>query len=119
MPRKRYPPNTVGGRTVTAVPVVRTDQKIKDVERVLLEKADTFDTIDYIYIVNDDGVLKGVISIKELHASNKEANVEDVMKKKLIVARPMTHQERAVYLALSNKIKAIYPNAIMIPATPQ
>jgi magnesium transporter len=48
-----------------------------------------------------------VISIKELHASNKDADVEQIMKKKLVVARPLSHQETIVYLALSNKIKAI------------
>jgi len=72
-----------------------------------LDKADTFDTIDYVYIVDNDEVLKGAISIKELHASKKDVNVEEIMEKKLVFAHPMTHQERIVYLALSHKIKAI------------
>ncbi len=107
MLKGRYPPNTAGSRIVTAFPRVKIGEKIKDVEKMLLDKADTFDTIDYLYVVDDNSVLKGVISIKELHASNKDANVEETMKKKFVVARPLTHQERIVYLALSNKIKAI------------
>ncbi len=74
---------------------------------MVLTKADAYETVDYLYVVDDDNVLKGVVSIKELHASEKDANVEEIMKKKLVVAHPLTHQERIVYLALSNKIKAI------------
>jgi len=107
MPNKRYPPNTAGSRIVTAFPQVRIGEKISDVEKMLLDKANEFDTIDYVYVVDDNRVLKGVFSIRELHASNKEANVEEIMKKELVVARPLTHQERIVYLTLTNKIKAI------------
>jgi len=107
MPNKRYPLNTAGSRIVKAFPQVKIGEKIRDVEKMIFDKADTFDTIDYVYVVDDNGVLTGVISIKELHASNKDANVEEIMKKELIVARPLMHQERIVYLALSNKIKAI------------
>ena len=107
MSKTRYPPSAVGSRIVTAFPVVTIGEKIKDVEKALLDRADAFDTIDYVYVVDNRGLLKGVISIRELHASSKEANVEDIMKTKLIVAHPLTHKERAVYLALSNKIKAI------------
>ncbi|MCW3982234.1 MAG: magnesium transporter [Candidatus Bathyarchaeota archaeon] len=107
MPNKRYPPNTAGSRIVTAFPRVKVGEKIRDVEQMLLDKANRFDAIDYVYVVDDNNVLKGVISIKELHASNEDADVEQIMNKKLVVARPLSHQERIVYLALSNKIKAV------------
>jgi len=61
---------------------------------MLLDKADAFDTIDYVYVVDNDEVLKGAISIKEVHASNKDANVEEIMKKKLVFSHPLTHQEK-------------------------
>jgi magnesium transporter len=51
--------------------------------------------------------LKGVISIKEIHSSKKDAHIEDAMTKKLVFAHPLTDQERIVYLALSNGIKSI------------
>lgn len=107
MPNKRYPPNTAGSRIVTAFPRVKVGEKIRDVEQMLLNKANRFDAIDYVYVVDDNNVLQGVISIKELHASNEDADVEQIMNKKLVVARPLSHQERIVYLALSNKIKAV------------
>ncbi len=107
MPTKRYRLNTAGARIITAFPRVKLGERIADVEKTLLESSDAFDTIDYLYIVDDADVLKGVISIKELHRVAKNATVEDVMKTKLIVAYPRTHQERIVYLALSSGLKAI------------
>jgi len=107
MSTRRYRPNTAGGRIVTAFPRVKPGERIVDVEKMLQEKSDVFDTIDYLYIVDDADVFKGVISIKELHKAAKNATVEEVMKTKLVVAYPRTHQERIVYLALSNGIKAI------------
>ncbi len=92
---------------VTAFPRVKIGGQIRDAEKLLLDNADVFDTIDYLYVVDDDNVLKGVISIKELYTSKKDASIEEIMEKKLVVARPLTHQERLIYLALSNKIKAI------------
>jgi len=92
---------------ITAFPQAKIGERIKDIKAMLAEKADTFDTIDYVYIVDEDRILQGVISIKEIHSSKKDANTEDVMKRDLVVAHPLTHQERIVYLALSNKIKAI------------
>jgi len=107
MPNKTYPPNTAGSRIITAFPRVKVGEKIKDLEMMLLTKADAYETIDYLYVVDDNNVLKGIVSIKELHASEKDANVEEVMKTKLVVAHPLMHQERLVYLTLSNRIKAV------------
>jgi len=59
MSNKRYPPDAAGSRLVTAFPRVKIGEKIKDVENMLLDKADAFDTIDYVYVVDNDEVLKG------------------------------------------------------------
>ena len=69
MPNRRYPANAVGSRIITALPQVRIGEKIRDVEKMLLDKANNFETIDYVYVVDDNSVLKGVVSIKELHAA--------------------------------------------------
>jgi len=108
MPNKRYPPNTAGSRIITSFPHVKIGEKIKAVEKMLLDKANEFDTIDYVYVIDSNSVLKGVVSIKELYAFNREVNVEEVMRKKLVVARSLTHQERLVYLALFHKVGKEY-----------
>jgi len=108
MPGKKFPPNTAGSRMITTFPRVQFGETVKSVEGTLVEKAKTFDTLDYVYVTDKDNVIRGVVSIKEiLGISRKDVKVEEVMKEDLIVAHPSTPQEEIVYLALSHNIKAI------------
>jgi len=104
----KFPINTAGGRMITSIPCVNINSTIKDVEELLREKSKEFDTLDYIYVTNGENVLNGVISIKKiLGTSNKDLKVNQLMDKNLITAKPLTPQERLVYLTLSHGIKAI------------
>ncbi len=103
---RRYPHKDAEHSMTTAFPKVRSGSTIADVERMITGKAKTFETLDYIYVV-DGSTLKGILSIKELFDSPKSAKVDDVMKTSLITAHPMAHQETLVYLALKHDIKAI------------
>lgn len=108
MPKGKFPPNTAGSRMITAYPRVHPGKTITHVEKMLVEKAKTFDTLDYIYVVDEENTLHGVISIKEvLGAPNKDLNIEDAMRKHLVTVRAHSQQERIVYLALSHNLKAI------------
>lgn len=108
MPSKSFPQNTAGSKMITPVPRVQLGETIRDVEGMLIERAKEFGTVDYVYVVDSNNVLCGVISIKEiLSFSGKENKVEEVMEKDLVVAHPLTSQERVVYLALSHNIKAV------------
>lgn len=103
-----YPQNTAGSRMTGAVPSAKIGETIDDVENMLSLKANTFDTIDYIYVVDKDNALCGVISIKEIFSIlKKDTKVEEAMKKDLVAVEASTDQERIVYLALSHGIKAL------------
>jgi magnesium transporter len=104
---KKYPPRTAGSRAITAFPRAKIGDTVRNVENMLTEKAKDFETIDYVYVVDENEVLLGVASIKEIHSSTKDVNIEDLMTKKLVFVHLLTHQERIVYLALSHGIKAV------------
>src|SRR3990172_10315944 len=107
MSDKKYPPRTAGSRAITAFPRAKVGDMVRKVENMLTEKAKDFETIDYVYVVDENDVLLGVASVKEIHSSTKDARIEDIMKKKLVSVHLSTHQERIVYLALSKGIKAV------------
>jgi len=108
MRKRRFPTGTAGGKMITAFLRVQLGETIRNVERIIARKVKTFDVIDYVYVVDEGDVLQGVLSINDvLDASNKDLKVEEIMAKKLVVVRPLTHQERVVYLALTNNLKAI------------
>lgn len=92
---------------VSNVPRAKIGQSVADVQRMLLKKSKEFRTLDYIYVVNGNDVLRGVVSVKEVLQSPKEAKVEKIMKRDLVAVRPLAHQERIVYLAMKHNIKAV------------
>src|SRR4030042_4273780 len=107
MPDKKYPPRTAGSRAITSCPRAKVGDTVRNIENMLTEKAKYFETIDYVYVVDENEVLLGVASIKEIHSSTKDAKIEDLMKRKLVSVHVLTHQERMGYLALSHGIKAV------------
>lgn len=101
-------PETVESKMVTKFPRIPMGSTIGNVEEMLSLKAHTFETIDYIYVVDESESLKGVVSIRKVFSTeDHETRVEDVMKKDLIKVTPATDQERIVYLALSHGLKAL------------
>ncbi|MEW6722830.1 MAG: magnesium transporter [Candidatus Micrarchaeota archaeon] len=95
-------------RMDVGVPTAGPDDSLAEIEKNVVGSASNFSAIDYIYITDDEGVLLGVISIRALlGARNKLAKARDVMVKGIATARPHTHQERLVYLALRHRIKAV------------
>jgi len=103
----KYPPNTAGSRLISAIPTAKVGDKTALVRQMLLQNAEDFETIDYVYVVDEESVLKGVVSIREILISKEEGNIEEIMTTKLVFADALTDQERIVYLALSNGIKSI------------
>lgn len=90
------------------VPIVSLSSTIREVENTLEKEMESFETINYIYVVDErDGKLKGVLTIKDIFRQPKEKFVKDIMKTEPITVRPHTHRERVAYLALKNNLKAI------------
>jgi magnesium transporter len=89
------------------IPKLSPADSIADVEQVLIAKAKSFDSINYLYVVDADDTLLGMVSVKELFASDKKTKVEAVMTKTFISAHIYTTPERLAYLALKHNVKAI------------
>lgn len=103
----KYRPESAGRLMISNVPTVHEDMNVAQIEKLLIEKAKDFETINYIYILDGAGKLTGVISIKEVFHSPKTAIAKSLSPKKLITAHAHTDQERAAHLALKNNLKEI------------
>ena len=89
------------------VPVIREHQTIGDIEQLLLHHTKSFDTIYYIYVVDETHRLLGVLSVKEVFRARKNTLAKTLMHHNPVSVRTDTDQEKAVYLALKHNIKAI------------
>ncbi|MEM0360519.1 MAG: CBS domain-containing protein, partial [Candidatus Diapherotrites archaeon] len=104
---KKYPKDTAGANMSTAVPVVGLNDTIGQIKRMLSEKAESFDTISYIYVVDSEKKLAGLFSIKEVFKAKENVRASEVMKKEVVVVRPYTDQEEVSILALTKDMKNI------------
>lgn len=100
--------NESAGRILTkAVPCVAEDATAAQVERLLRDQSEDFETINYLYVVSKEQILKGVLSVRELFRLPNQAKIGDFMQKKIISVRPHTDQERVAQVALKHNLKAV------------
>jgi len=98
---------TAGKLMVEKIPIVDENSTVGDVEKMLIEKAKNFITIDYIYATDKRGKLKGVFSVRELFHSDKKIFIKKLFPQKIVSVRSNTDQERLALLAIRNNLKAI------------
>lgn len=98
---------TAGHLMIHHVPMVTESETIAHIEKLLLEKVHTFTTIDYIFVVNKENALKGVVSIKDLFRAPKSTVVATIMTRDVVTVRTHTDQERVALLAVRHNLKAI------------
>ena len=51
---------------ITSVPTGLLEERILDIRKRLFEKAEEFETLNYIYILDREGRLTGVVSLKDV-----------------------------------------------------
>jgi magnesium transporter len=90
---------------VEAVPTGRGDETVESALRHL--RAGRWDTLNYIYVLDDERRLVGIVSVRELLAARNEQPVRELMARDLMVVHPHDDQERAGILAIQHGIKAV------------
>lgn len=103
----KYPHGTAGRMMIDKVPTIGINATVGDVEILLMKEADNFETINYVYLLDEHRKLRGVISLKELFRSPKAKSVMELSPEKVISAHVHTDQERVGLLALKHNLKAL------------
>lgn len=88
-------------------PTARPDETVGGIEKLLVRDAKKFETINYIYITNEENLLIGVVSLKEIFRAQKNLALGDIMGTKLVKAHFGAHQEKVANLAIKHNLKAI------------
>jgi len=101
------PRKAAGHKMTDKVPVASSEQTIAETREYLIENADKFETINYIYVLSKSKKLRGVLNIKSALSSDLKDKVSKHMETKLVKAHPHSDRERVAHLALKNNIKAV------------
>ena len=107
MANQKYPHQSAGKIMASGVPTAKENDTVNDVRKLLVKKTKSFESINYIYVLDNENRLAGVLSIKEVFRSEKEKTIKDLMHKKIVTARSSTDQEKLALLALKNGLKEI------------
>jgi len=95
---RRCPASSVGRLMVRAVPRVTPEMTVADTFRYLRRHAAQLDNTNNLYVLDDDGALSGVVTLRELIESNPQALLGDLMQTRVVMVTPDTDREEAANL---------------------
>lgn len=102
-----YPPQTAGGRMTPEYIAVHPDATAQSVLAGLRRRADNAETIYYVYVVEDDKRLLGVLSLRELVLSPALRRVRDLMIPNVVAVQADADQEEAARLLSDRRLLAL------------
>lgn len=79
-----YPADTAGAIMNPHVATLRTNMTIDDAISAVRQMRDEYEAIYYLYVVDEDDILEGVLSLRSLLLAPRGSNVKDIMSKTLI-----------------------------------
>ena len=88
-------------------PTARKEDTVKEVLEMLKKKSKLYESIDYIYVIENNSDLIGVFSIKDLFRLSPSTQVKKFMLTNVISVSPKTPGENAAHTALKHGIKAM------------
>ncbi|OIP98286.1 hypothetical protein AUK40_01780 [Candidatus Wirthbacteria bacterium CG2_30_54_11] len=83
-----YDAKEAGGLMTTEFFSVRPDWNVREVKNALKGSKDDIPTITYIYVTEEDGTLKGVLSLRRLSTSEDQKKMKEIMSKKPFFVSP-------------------------------
>lgn len=92
---------------LTGIAKAKPSDTVKDVLDRLYAPTPKFDTLDYVFVVDDAGTLLGTVSLKDLINKPKKKRIDKIMSRKLFFVHPDTDQEHVATMALRHRIKAV------------
>ncbi|MDD5748136.1 MAG: magnesium transporter [Actinomycetota bacterium] len=102
-----YPDDTAGGLMTPDFVSVNSSMTAEEVIEHLRAVPSDIETIYYVYVVGDDGSLRGVLSLRELIVSPPDRRVGTMVKGKPVSVGPFTDQEHVARLIEKYDLLAI------------
>ena len=105
--RLAYPENSVGRQMSEEVAKISTGLKVKDALKELKALHDNVEDLIYVYSVDNEGKLTGVISFREIVFADENELIKNVMIQNPIFVNPSSDQEEAAILIKQYELLAL------------
>lgn len=89
----QHAPDTAGGIMATEFLAIDEEMTVYETLQYLQRSGDRAESIDYLFVVGVDEVLKGVVSLKDIILSSFNITIADIMSEKVISVKPDLDQE--------------------------
>jgi magnesium transporter len=94
----RYPSDSAGGLMTTEVLYLSEDMTVQTAMEYMKKKAKQFETIYYIYLVDNDKKLSGVASLRDLVLAPSKTRLMEVANPNVVSVKPDMDQEEVARL---------------------
>lgn len=94
----RHDEETAGGIMALEIVAVDQDRTAQEAQEALRRKADEVEDVYNIYVVDRMGVLKGIVSLKELVLADPRVKLDKIMDKEVVSVHPEMDQEEVANL---------------------
>lgn len=94
----RYGDETAGGRMMAEFVALRAEENVAESIERLREMAPDEEATYYLYVVDDNGRLSGIVSLRQLVVSRPKQKIADLMKGDVIAVAAESDQEDAARL---------------------
>lgn len=101
-----YPEDSAGILMYTDVFTLHEETKSKDAIYALQDQEDA-EMVFYLYTLDNDGRLTGVISLRDLVTTSGDTMLKDIMSKQIHVVRPETDQEEVARIVSQYNFLAV------------
>ena len=101
-----YPDDSAGILMYTDVFTLHEETKAKEAINALQDQDDA-EMVFYLYALDDDGRLTGVISLRELVVTPGDTNLKDIMSRQVHAVRPETDQEEVAKIVSQYNFLAV------------
>lgn len=105
MNKATYPPESIGSRMSTNVPVYQSSTSFESVKDAVFQKK--WASIRNIYVVDNDNKLVGLVDLANIAIDKQSSTLAELMQEPTATLRPDADQEKAAYLAIKNDEAAI------------
>ncbi len=93
-----YEEDTAGGLMQKEYVAVNVKIDVQTCIEEIRKQAEEIDEIHYVYVINDEGVLQGVLSLKKLILAKPEMKVKDILDNDPIFVKTSTEADEVVNL---------------------
>lgn len=102
-----YPPDTAGGRMTPSFVGIPATATAQDAIEVLRSEAGRAETIYYAYVLDGQGRLEGVLSLRELLRAAPDKSVEELMERDVVSAHLGDDQEEVARAMTRHNLLAV------------